>query len=52
MPNQPKTAGRNIRIPDDLWQRALAIARARNETLSGVLRRALERYVKRHGGDA
>jgi predicted transcriptional regulator len=49
MPNQPKTPGKNIRIPDDLWNRALAVAHSRGESLSAVLRRALERYVKRHG---
>jgi predicted transcriptional regulator len=52
MPNQPKTGGKNIRIADDLWDRALAVARARGETLSHVIRAALERYVKRHEKDA
>jgi predicted transcriptional regulator len=42
---------RAVQFPDDLWQRALTIARRRNETLSGVLRRALVRYVKRHEKD-
>ncbi len=42
---------RAFQTPDDLWDRALAVARARGETLSGVLRRALERYVKRHEKD-
>lgn len=37
---------RNVRVPDDLWQAAMAKAAERGETLSDVLRRALERYVK------
>ncbi len=39
---------RTVRVPDDLWQRALAVARARDEALSQVIRSALERYVRRH----
>jgi predicted transcriptional regulator len=38
-----------IRIPDDLWQAALAVARERDEDLNAVIRKALARYVKRHG---
>ena len=40
---------RAVRVPDDLWRRALAVAKARDESLSQVIRAALERYVKRHG---
>jgi predicted CopG family antitoxin len=36
-----------VRIPDDLWEAALSKAKGRNESLSEVVRRALERYVKR-----
>jgi hypothetical protein len=43
MPDTPRA----IRIPDDLWQAALDRAHANGETLSEVVRRALERYVKR-----
>lgn len=39
---------RNIRVDEDLWQRAKAVADLRKETLSDVIRAALERYVKRH----
>lgn len=39
---------RNVRIADGLWADALAISRARGETLSGVIRAALTRYVARH----
>jgi predicted transcriptional regulator len=42
---------RNLRVPDDLWDRALAVARTRGETLSAVIRAALVRYVKRHEKD-
>ena len=51
MPNQPKpapgTRGHYIsNIPDDLWARARMRAVERQETLSAVVRRALEEYVK------
>jgi hypothetical protein len=45
MPREPL---RNVRVEADLWDRALAVARARGETLSQVIRAALVRYVKRH----
>lgn len=37
---------RNVRVADDLWQAAMAKAAEQGETLSDVLRRALEKYVK------
>jgi predicted transcriptional regulator len=40
---------RTFRAPDDLWQRARAVAAVRDESLSDVIRAALERYVRRHG---
>ena len=46
MPNAPKTPSRNVRVPDDLWEAAVSKAAARGETVSDVLRRALEKYVK------
>lgn len=46
MPNQPKTPSRNVRIPDDLWEQAKAVAAEREETLTEVILRALRRYVK------
>lgn len=42
------TTLRNVRVADPLWSAALSIARARGESLSDVIRAALERYVKRH----
>ena len=47
MPNQPKTPSRNVRVSDELWRAALAKAEERGETVADVVRRALERYVKR-----
>lgn len=44
MPNQPKTPQRTVRVPDEVWERAKARAEARGETVSDVVRRALERY--------
>ena len=38
---------RAIRVPDDLWKAAQAKARERGEPVSEVIRRALQRYVKR-----
>lgn len=37
---------RNVRVPNDLWHAAMSKATERGETLSDVLRRALEEYVK------
>ncbi len=42
------TTLRNVRIPDALWDAAKANAEKRGESVSDVIRRALERYVKRH----
>jgi len=38
---------RSFRIPQDEWVAALAVARSRGESLSGVLRVALREYVAR-----
>ena len=50
VPNQPKTPQRAIRVPDDLWRAAQAVAKERGETLSDVIREALGEYVRRHTG--
>ncbi|GAS98919.1 Gp65 [Mycolicibacterium canariasense] len=47
MPNQPRTPLRSFRIPDDLYEAAQQKAEEKGETVSDVVRRALERYVKR-----
>jgi predicted DNA binding CopG/RHH family protein len=46
MPMPNPTPLRNVRVPDDLWQAAMSKASDRGETLSEVIRRALEKYVK------
>jgi antitoxin component of RelBE/YafQ-DinJ toxin-antitoxin module len=43
------TTLRNVRVADPLWAAALAVAEQRDETVSDVIRAALERYVKRYG---
>jgi len=48
MPNQPKTPNRVIRVETDLWLAARAVAAARGEKVSDVIRRALKRYVAAH----
>ena len=47
MPNQPKTPIHSARIDDHLWRAAQVRAAARGETVTDVIRRALERYVKK-----
>lgn len=39
---------RNIRVAEDVWTAARAIAAARGETVTDVVVRSLERYVRRH----
>lgn len=36
---------RNVRVPEDLWGRALARAAAEGTTVSAVIVQALKRYV-------
>jgi antitoxin component of RelBE/YafQ-DinJ toxin-antitoxin module len=48
MPNQPKTPIRGVRIAEDLWLAAKAVAERRGDNLSDVIRKALERYVRRN----
>lgn len=47
MPPETHTRLRNFRIDDDLYLPAKAKAEERGETLTEVVRDALERYVKR-----
>jgi hypothetical protein len=51
VPNQPKTPNRTLRVADDIWFRAKEIAKDRGETLTAVILRALERYIRTHGHD-
>lgn len=48
VPNQPATPTRSVRVPDELWQAALRVAHDRGETVTEVVLRALERYVRAH----
>lgn len=41
------TPARAVRVPDDLWRAAQDKAEREGTTVSNVIRRALERYVKR-----
>lgn len=41
------TPNRGVRVPDILWNAAKEKAAERHETLTEVIIRALERYVKR-----
>lgn len=52
MSNQPRPGNpaRAVRVEDELWNAAKAIAAKRGDSLSDVMRDALRRYVKRHGG--
>lgn len=45
MPNVRKEPRRSVVVPDDLWSAAKAAAKARDESVSEVIRRALRRYV-------
>lgn len=47
VPNTPGTPRRTIRVPDALWDAAAAKAEAQGTDVSAVIRKALERYVKR-----
>ena len=49
MANQPRPGNpaRAVRVEDPLWQAAKNRAAERGESVSDVIRRALERYVKR-----
>lgn len=46
MPNRPKTPARAVRISEPLWRAAQERAAERGETVTDVIRRALERYVR------
>lgn len=48
MANQPRkeNPARAIRVQDELWEAAKKRAAEKGETVSEVVRRALERYVR------
>lgn len=45
----PGTTLRNVRVAAPLWDAARAVAASRDETISDVIREALERYVEEFG---
>jgi hypothetical protein len=46
MPNAPKTPTRTIRVPDDLWKAVQAKAATEGVTVTSVIIKALENYLK------
>jgi len=44
VPNKPKTPHRTIRVENELWADTMAITKAKGETATDVIRRALEAY--------
>ena len=45
MPNAHKTPARAIRVPDELWNAAMAKSKGLGITLTSVLLEALEKFV-------
>lgn len=45
------TRHRGFRMPDSLYEAAMATAKRRGENLTQVIREFLERYVAEHGDD-
>lgn len=46
VPNQPKTPNRTIRVPTDLWDAVKVKAKERGETVTEVIIKALQRYLR------
>ena len=46
MPNAPKTPTRTIRVGDDLWLAVQRKAARENVTVTSVILKSLEEYVK------
>ena len=44
--NRKPLRPKSVRVPDALWDAAMAVADVRDEVLSEVIRASLERYVK------
>jgi hypothetical protein len=44
---KPRMVIKNFRVPAALWEQAKAAAEEREESLSDVIREALQRYVNR-----
>jgi predicted transcriptional regulator len=39
---------RQLRMEDELWERALRVAKDLDRSVSWVIRKALEEYIERH----
>lgn len=48
VPEPTHTPIRNVRVDAQTWETAKAVAAARGETLSEVIRTALDHYIARH----
>lgn len=46
VPNQPKTSNRNFRIADELYEQARLAAEFNEDTLTDVVRKRFDAYVK------
>jgi predicted DNA binding CopG/RHH family protein len=46
MPNAPKTPTRTIRVPDDLWLAVQKKAKKEGVTVTSIIIKALEDYLK------
>ncbi|WP_158516420.1 ribbon-helix-helix domain-containing protein [Kitasatospora sp. MBT66] len=47
MPNKPAAPLKNVRVPDDLWNSAKAVAKSEGRSLSEVIRQMLAMYVEK-----
>lgn len=47
-PNQPRTPGHTIRIPDEIWNALRERADERGETMTAVVLRALRLYLRQY----
>lgn len=46
MPNQPATPTHSVRVPDEIWDAAVAKAAAEGTTVTEVILAALERFLR------
>jgi len=46
VPNQPSTPKHGIRVPDELWLAVKRKAHDQGETITDVIIRALQRYLR------
>ena len=51
MPRDDWVPVRTVRVPDELWEAVKRAAADRGETVTDVVLRALERYVREWPGD-